>query len=186
MDATEDRRQSMAPARAAVLSVYSQRRADLCRFLAAKLRNAAEAEDLVQDLYIRLQHANLPEEISNPVGFVFTMAANMAYDHSRSGARRTRRQESWGAVNYDVVARQSRSDAPTYEDVLSARQLLGRIDASLSDLPERTRAIFRLHKFSGLSYAEVARELEISVSTVEKHMIRALQHVMGLREGDES
>jgi RNA polymerase sigma factor (sigma-70 family) len=184
MDADEDHRQSKAEPRADVLLVYSQRRADLTRFLAAKLRNAAESEDLVQDLYIRLQNAKLPDEISNPVGFVFTMASNMAYDHQRSASRRSRRNESWGAVNYDTAGGQSRSDAPTSEDALGARQMLARIEFALNDLPDRTAAIFRLHKFSGLSYAEVARELDVSVSTVEKHMIKALQYVLGLREGD--
>ncbi|MBA3069385.1 MAG: sigma-70 family RNA polymerase sigma factor [Hyphomonas sp.] len=186
MDATDDRWDSETTARADLLLVYAQRRADLCRFFAVRLRNTAESEDLVQELYLRLQNANLPAEISNPVGFVFTMASNMAFDHRRSGARRSRRQAIWGDVNYDVVAGQSRSDDPTQEDVLSARQLLARIDEKLNSLPERTAAIFRLHKFSGLSYAQVACELDISSSTVEKHMIRALQHIMGLRQEDTS
>ena len=186
MDATDDRRDSETTARADVLLVYAQRRPDLCRFFAARLRNAAESEDLVQDLYLRLQNAKLPDEISNPVGFVFTMASNMAFDHRRSGARRSRRQESWGEVNYDVVAGQSRSEAPSHEDVLSARQMLTRMNEKLNELPERTAAIFRLHKFSGLSYVQVAHELDISSSTVEKHMIRALQHVMSLRDDDTS
>ena len=60
---------------------------------------------------------------------------------------------------------------------MAGRQRLALLTRALSDLPDKTSAIFRLHKFEGLSYAEVAARLGISRSSVEKHMMDALRHL---------
>ena len=60
---------------------------------------------------------------------------------------------------------------------MAARQQLGRLVTALDDLSPTTRNIFQRHKFDGRSYGEVATELGISKSSVEKHMMRALRHL---------
>jgi RNA polymerase sigma-70 factor (ECF subfamily) len=66
-------------------------------------------------------------------------------------------------------------DAPSAEAVVAGRQRLAALNAAVADLPDKTRTVFSLHKFEGLSYAEVAARLEISRSSVEKHMMDALR-----------
>ncbi len=66
-------------------------------------------------------------------------------------------------------------DAPSAEAVVAGRQRLQTLMTALDQLPEKTRTIFRLHKFEGLSYAEVAEKQGISRSSVEKHMMDALR-----------
>ena len=59
--------------------------------------------------------------------------------------------------------------------MVAGRERLAQLMTALDGLPDRTNAIFRLHKFDGLSYAEVAQTLNVSKSTVEKHMMDALK-----------
>ena len=54
----------------------------------------------------------------------------------------------------------------------------------LGELPERTRVVFLLHRFEELKYAEIARRLEISVSSVEKHMMEAMRQIKTRFERD--
>ena len=63
------------------------------------------------------------------------------------------------------------------EQALAARQRLALIIEALEDLPPIRRAVFRLHKFEGLSHGEVAAQLGISRSGVEKHVMAALKHL---------
>ena len=66
-------------------------------------------------------------------------------------------------------------DAPSAEAVVTSRERLARLVAALETLPPKTRTIFRLHKFDGVSYADIASQLDISRSSVEKHMMEALR-----------
>ena len=51
------------------------------------------------------------------------------------------------------------------------------VERALHELPERTRVVFTLHRFEEMSYAQIARRLQVSVSAIEKHMIKALAHL---------
>ncbi len=59
-----------------------------------------------------------------------------------------------------------------------ARQSVAALKAALAELPERTQTVFVLHRFEGLRYGEIAVTLGISVSAVEKHMMRAMSHIV--------
>lgn len=66
-----------------------------------------------------------------------------------------------------------------------AQQQRQALKQALAELPERTQQIFRLNRVEGMTHAQVARHLEISDSSVQKHLAKALAHVMQrLREGD--
>ena len=73
-------------------------------------------------------------------------------------------------------------DAPSPETVAAGRQRLAKLVEALDCLPAKTRTVFRLHKFDGLSHAEVAQRLGISRSSVEKHMIDALKFLTARSE----
>jgi RNA polymerase sigma-70 factor (ECF subfamily) len=63
------------------------------------------------------------------------------------------------------------------ERVFLGKEALNRASVALLELPERTRTIFVLRRLEGMRYADVARRLGISVSAVEKHMVRAIAHL---------
>lgn len=158
---------------------YLANRDTLLRFLTGLCRDATLAEDVLQDLYIQAGRADVAVQVDNPLGYLFRMANNLYLNRLRAQASHRARDAAW----YDLHPQQDTgADAsPDAEAALSRRQDLEAVLKAVDELPERTRDIFRLHKVEGLAQAEVARRFDISLSAVEKHLGRALKHLMALR-----
>jgi len=166
-------------------TTYMAQRANLCRFLAARLRDDAVAEDLVQELWVKVSKLELKEELDNPVSYLFTMAGRMALDHIRQRQRRTRRDEKWTDESTEKVGGFATSSEEDGETRLLRAERIAQVRAAIDTLPPKARKAFQLHRMQGLSHKEVAAELGISVSTVEKHIIRAMRELTQiLREAD--
>jgi RNA polymerase sigma-70 factor (ECF subfamily) len=165
---------------ASISALYAQEFRDLRRHIVRKLRNTFEAEDVVQEAYVRMLtmpagHAVL----RNAKAFLFTVASNLAVDTVR---REQRQRRLFPALNETSTA----FDGETLEVVCPRRSTEDQVDASmrlrcvleaLDDLPAACRQAFTLHKLEELSYAEVAAEMGVTVSMVEKHLSRALAHL---------
>ncbi|WP_184716414.1 RNA polymerase sigma factor [Caulobacter sp.] len=161
--------------KALLLGLYEQKRANLARFYAARLGSRAEAEDLVQDLYIRINGMEQVGPIDNPSALLHRIASNLMLDRLRSQKRSGARDADWRAVNTVAMAGHEVADEPSAEAVVESRQRLKALVDAVGDLPEKTRQAFQLHKLDGLSHAETARRMGISISTVEKHISSALK-----------
>lgn len=161
--------------KAALLRLYEEKRANLVRVFAARLSSRAEAEDLVQDLFIRISGLEILEPIDNPSALLHRIGSNLMLDRLRSQKRSGARETDWRDVNTTVLAGQEIADQPSADEVVNSRQRLQALVKVVEDLPEKTQQAFRLHKLEGLSHAETARRMNISVSTVEKHISSALK-----------
>jgi RNA polymerase sigma factor (sigma-70 family) len=161
-----------------LVAAYFERRQALKRFFLARGRSDEEADDLVQDLYLKLLGVEHDEVIREPGAYLYRIAANMMLDRMRQRRRAAARDGDWRLVHHVASAGEDVADAPGADVVVAARQQLRRVEAALSALPERAQRAFRLHKFEGLSHAEVAGRLGISRSAVEKHMMSALKHLL--------
>ncbi len=158
-------------------TLYGVHRREVLRFLTARTGDRAEADDLLQELWIRARaHAG-------PVGdgrsYLYRMAHNLIVDRLRAQQRRMRRDRRWSDERHgDDAGLIDRADpAPTPEEALIAREEGQVVRAAIATLPERARRAFELHKLRGMSHAEVARDLSISISAVEKHMSVAMKHL---------
>ncbi len=161
--------------KAALIGLYEEKRANLVRFFAARLSSRAEAEDLVQDLYIRLVSMETMGPIDNPSALLHRIGSNLMLDRLRSQKRSTTRDNDWRSVNTVNLAGQEVADEPAADEVVAGRQRLRALVEAVEDLPEKTRQAFQLHKLEGHSHVETARRMGISVSTVEKHISSALK-----------
>lgn len=159
----------------ALLEVYLARRADLVRFFTQRLRSAAAAEDLVQDIYLRLAAHDGEATIHNPVGYLYRLGSNLMLDRLRGERRAAARQGAWLDSNSTRVGSEGVTEDPTAEQAIVAKQRLETIVAALRELPEQTQRVFRMHKFDGMSHPEVAAALGVSRSSVEKHVMAALK-----------
>lgn len=157
-----------------LLRAFERRRSDLRRLLASRVGDAGEVDDLLQDLYLRLATGRVAEEVRDAEAYCFRLAYNLAVDRRRALTRRRRREEVWGLETETFVGQTPVLAEPSAEDVVSSRQQLEAVLSAVERLPPRSREVFRMHKLDGLSYAEVARRLGVSVSAVEKGMMRAL------------
>jgi RNA polymerase sigma-70 factor (ECF subfamily) len=166
-----------ANGKSAVLDAFLLRRADLVRFFTARLGSAAEAEDLVQEIYLRI--AGMPEatEVGNAAGYLYRVGANLMLQRLRGARRSAERDTAWRSLHHAQVGEVDVVDAPPADQAISARQRLAAVIRIVGELPEQTQRVFRLHKLEGLSHAEVAERLGISRSAVEKHMIAVLKRL---------
>jgi RNA polymerase sigma factor (sigma-70 family) len=160
-----------------VLSVYFAKREALRRTFAAK-SGAEAAEDLIQELYLRLMQVPPSAEIANADAYLYRLAFNLMIDQKRSSVRRQLREDAWTSVTGFERDGAPVAQEPGADRLLIAKQDLACVLAIVGRLPEQTQRVFRLHKLEELSYREVAVRLGITVSTVEKHMTRALQRLL--------
>jgi len=167
----------MTDARAALLAAYLERREDLLRFFTLRLRSAAAAEDLVQDIYLRVSAHPADAEVRNAPGYLYRLGSNLMLDRIRGERRAAARDHDWREGHRTVHGGEEVAEEPAADDVVAARQRLAAIVAILGELPEQTQRVFRMHKFDGLSHAEVAQALGISRSAVEKHCMAVLKRL---------
>lgn len=157
-------------------SVYDALRDELRRFLAARLGDASEAEDLLQELWLRVQAADTGP-VGNARAYLYRAAQNLALDTVRARANRGRRDGEWMATRHDVRQPELADPDMNAEAAMLAREEAAALASAIAALPEAAGRAFRLHKFDGLSHAEVAERLGISRSGVEKHIALAMVHL---------
>lgn len=147
-------------------------------FFRKRAYNDQEAEDLVQEVFVRLAARGPAASMDHAEAYIFQMAANLLRDRARRHATRAAADRTLHA-----------GEANSFEEISPERVLLGKqrvalLERVLGELPERTRVVFLLHRFEELKYAEIARRLEISVSSVEKHMMEAMRRIKAGFERD--
>jgi RNA polymerase sigma factor (sigma-70 family) len=152
-----------------------EHRAALLRYLVARRVPPEEAEDILQDLVVKLEsHASGP--VAEPRAYLYRMAENLLLDRIRSEGRRRGREQAWVAAQAGATL--EADDRPSAEQALIGRERLALVSAALAALPERTLAVFRRYRIDGAPQRQIAAELGISLSAVEKHLQKAYQIVV--------
>jgi RNA polymerase sigma factor (sigma-70 family) len=160
-------------------TLFMASRPELLRFLQLRGVSADEADDLVQDLYLKLESRTLGP-IAEPRAYLFRMADNLLIDRRRAAMRRARREEQW--THRGSSSESSLGDrAVATDDALIAQHQLRLVESALARLPERTVEIFRRFRIEGERQKRIAADLGISVSAVEKHLQRAYDVVLAVK-----
>ena len=174
------RKQLMADARSSREGEHDAAAGPLRRWLWAffqrRAPNRSDIDDLVQDVFVRLAARDSPEPVQNLGAYVVRTAVSVLADRSR----RSRARRADLHVVFDPDEHGVEDFNP--ERVLSGRQELDLAVAALLSLPERTRNVFILRRLEGMRHGEIAARLGISVSAVEKHMVKAVQHLRSALE----
>jgi RNA polymerase sigma-70 factor (ECF subfamily) len=156
-----------------------EHRPALLRYFIARRVPPDEAEDILQDLVVKLaSHASGP--VAEPRAYLYRMAENLLFDRARSEGRRRGREKAWVAAQAGATL--EADDRPSPEQALIARERLALVSAALAALPERTLLAFRRYRIDGMPQRQIAGELGISLSAVEKHLQKAYQVVVETRK----
>ena len=139
--------------------------------------SAAEAEDLVQDVFLSVQARGAGAEIENIEGYLFRAAANVLV------RRRQRRTWDWDR-HAALDEAPEPSDELSPERVLMGKEAVDRLAHALADLPPRTAEAFFLHRFEDMTYEAIARRMGVSVKAVEDLMRRALRRLSDRLEAE--
>lgn len=166
------------PADAGLLAIFAAERAALLRFMRARCTNPADADDLLQELWVKIGSA-ARGPVSNPRAYLFRMANNLVLDTRRAQQRAMTRDRGWlAAQDHGDAALELRPDpAPDAEAMLARRQELDLLETAIGMLPPGAARALRLHRIEGLPQGEVAQIMGISRSGVEKHLATALRHL---------
>jgi RNA polymerase sigma-70 factor (ECF subfamily) len=155
--------------------MFLRQRPALLRYLAARRLAPDEAQDLLQDLYVKLA-AGAAGPVGEPRAYLYRMAENLLLDRRRAASRRSGREQAWTAAQLGTIG--DADDRPSAEQVLIGRERLTAVTRALAALPERTVQIFRRYRIDGVAQKEIAAELGISLSAVEKHLQKAYRIVV--------
>ena len=160
-----------------LLACYVARRDELVRYFRARLRSEEAAQDLVQDLYLKI--ATPPaEEILNPGAYLYRLANNLMLDRLKQQKRSVSRDGAWRGLNTTMVGSEDVTEQAPADEVLAARQRLKLILDVVNGLPPAHRQAFRLHKLEGKSHAETAAAMGVSRSSVEKYIMTCLAAIL--------
>ena len=144
---------------------YSMHRDELVSFIAVRTVDAIEAEDIVQDIFLRLlrgQHLITPQTLPS---LLHTMAHHAVCDYYR---RRHVHEEYEHYIQTSDFSCQTSDDS--VESVFSAQQLMERMERSLARLPKACCEIYRLHIYDGMKVSDIAQELSLPYKQVENRL----------------
>lgn len=161
---------------ALVGALSEQFRAALSRYFYRRRVPRKDIEDAVQEVFVRLSRRQGLADMANVSGYLFETAASVAIDYQRRAQVRSSHAHEPYEDQIHAVADHG-SDV-----VIEGKQSLELLLAGLRELPERTRNAFLLVRLEQMRYAEVAARLGISVSAVEKHVLKAMAHLLGRLE----
>lgn len=172
---------------AAIDTLEREFRRPLSAYFRRRLANPEDTEDLVQEVFLNLTRARGIGEVANVHAYVFSVATNLLRDSRRRAL--ARRQ----GLHVDIVEmlEKARLDHGLIEEIEPERVLLGKeqlklLCKALNELGTRTRDIFILCKIDHMRQQEAADHLGVSLSTIEKHLVKAVAHITMLLGGDDA
>ncbi|MCH8488355.1 MAG: sigma-70 family RNA polymerase sigma factor [Oceanicaulis sp.] len=146
-------------------------RGPLRAFLRKRLPPGTDPDDYVQEVFLRLARRADLADVDNLEGYIFQIAVNLVRDDRRRASTSNRMAH----VEFNESFHGYQFLSP--ERVLIGKDDVNALVKALEKLPERTRHVFVLRRFEGLRYGEIAQRLGVSVSSVEKHMVRAIASI---------
>jgi len=163
-----------------LITVYLERRDALIRYFTLRLGSSAQAEDLAQDIYLKIASFTAEDiaAIHNPPAFLYRLGSNLMLDKLKQERRGIARDDAWRQTQAVEIGGEDAADIPAADEALAAKQRLAIIVEALNELSPPCRQAFRLHKFEGLSHAQTAEVMGISKSGVEKHISAALKFLL--------
>lgn len=156
-----------------VLSLFAAHHAALVSYATGIVGDRAQAEDLVQEAWLRFDEATRGRLLEDATGYLYRIVRNLALD----GRRRAGRESRLIAADAYAEASAIHPDAgPSPEAAAISRRDCERVLAALAELPERTRIAVEMHRFGGARLREIAAHLGISVSLAHRLVADGVQH----------
>ncbi|MDN6862824.1 MULTISPECIES: RNA polymerase sigma factor [Pseudomonas] len=146
--------------------------ADILHFLRKRTDNVSDAADMTQDVFTQWLDYRDRAKVEQPRAFLFQMARNLLRDHWR-------KQKVRQSVHGEQADKPCESLTDEQNEPMAAALRLQRLEQLkevLAELSPRRREALMLHRFEGLSQAQIAERMGISTSMVEKHIAFALLH----------
>lgn len=162
--------------RVSITAVAQSYTGQLRAYFGRHCRNRADVDDLVQQVMLRILACEATDDVRHIGAYVYKTAAHVLADQHRRGKARA----ADAHVEFDAERHGDRDHDPS--EIVAARQALAIVGEALAQLPERSRVIFLQRRLDNRPYRDIAAQFCISVSAVEKHMIRSASLMLQARE----
>ena len=169
-----------APEAAAELArrLDARYRTPLMNYFLRRVRDRAEAEDLTQEVFLRIVRRPDPAPLENAEVFLFSIAANLLRDRARRAVSHRRADHrSLDDPGDDLSQSPPLIEARAPDRVLMSQESLGEVLRAIDELGERTRDIFILYKLEKMKHREIGALYGLSASAVEKYVRKATAHL---------
>ncbi|MCV6605648.1 MAG: RNA polymerase sigma factor [Porticoccaceae bacterium] len=137
-------------------------------YLGKFLKNQDDVDDILQDTFFKTFRAAAGKIIDNPGAFLFRTAHNLALNDIRNKVSRA----TDSVEDFDTLG--VTNHGPTLEQRVMASEEFALLCEAVDALPPQCKRVFVLRKVYGLSHKEIASELGIAVSTIEKHIAKGV------------
>ncbi|EJL82852.1 RNA polymerase sigma factor, sigma-70 family [Herbaspirillum sp. CF444] len=161
---------SNAEARQQIGVLYNEHHGWLATWLSHKLHCKNLGADLAQDTFLRILGARLPVDLREPRAYLATIAKGLLSNY----LRRKKLEEAY----LDALSAMPEPIQPSPEERLQVLETLAEIDRILDSLPAKAKQVFLLAQLDGLAYADICAILNLSLSTVKRHMVLAFRQCL--------
>jgi RNA polymerase sigma-19 factor, ECF subfamily len=152
---------------ASAIQMFGQYTRELHRYLMRRLRRPEDANDLAQEVYLRLIQIDDGKCIEKPLAYLYGVASHVLADHMFD---MNHQRVDWSEDAEDWIESPACALPDDMADRLNLQQ---QIDRAMAQLPPTHAAVLLAHKRDGLSYDEVAEKLGLSIFTVEKYVAQS-------------
>jgi RNA polymerase sigma-70 factor (ECF subfamily) len=155
--------------------LLERHRGPVVNFLHRMVQNRAIAEELAQEVFLRVYRSRATYEPSAKfTTWLFRIATRLALNWIRD-SKKERSNESLDKQLMDGIDRQVAESGPNVEQVLVHEVRAREIRMAIQSLPEKQRAAVLMHKYQGLEYTRIAAALQCSESAVKSLLFRAYE-----------
>lgn len=155
------------------LALFMSHRPALVNYASSILGHRGQAEDLVQEAWLRFDQAADGRFLDDATGYLYRIVRNLALDAKRRMAREARLTRG---ADYEAAVETSADDGPDPEAIALYREEYARVQQALGELPERTRIACEMHRVGGAKLREIAAFLGISVPLAHKLVAEGIDH----------
>ena len=163
------------PFRSGLESAFLENREKLLNFLRARGAGDA-AEDIVQEIWVKLSSSR-PGPVASPLSYLYRTADLLMIDRYRSRRQAEKRDRDWSEAHSGHPPAE-----PSAEQRVAAAQEAGMIMRMLEGLGPRVATVFRRHRIDGAAQKDIARDLGVSLSTVESDLRGAYRAISEWKE----
>lgn len=157
-------------------NIYSLYFPKLVRFSREYVVSSEDAENIVQDLFVYLwEHREVVGSLSNLNAYLFALVKNRCIDFYRHKVVVDSKQESLDALLERELKLKREALEYFDENMFAANEIETLLDNAIAHLPEKCRQVFILSRMEGLKHEEIATQLNISVNTVQNHIVTAIR-----------
>jgi RNA polymerase sigma factor (sigma-70 family) len=160
-----------------VQTIYKNFSTSICKHVMHIVRNQDDADDIMQEAWVRYLNVEGHAKIGNPRAFLRRIAVNLALDSLRHRHRKNAIFADMASTTDSVSLENIPTPETSVEDSMTYSFAFQDVMNELSELPPKCWKAFILNAVEGQTHVEVSEHMGLSVSTIEKYCRRALQSV---------